>query len=102
MYRGTTPAHTFTTETDLSDAAVIYITYKQNGQNVLEKTKADITFDSEQSAYTMTVTLSQAETLAFDDSQVAIQIRARFDDGRAIASNVISVPVRQILKDGEI
>lgn len=102
MYRGTTPAHTFTTDTDLSEADVIYITYKQNGQIVLEKTKADITFDTVQQEYTMTVGLSQAETLALDDSQVAIQIRARFSDGRAIASNVISVPVRQILKDGEI
>lgn len=102
MYRGTTPSHTFTTATDISEASVVYITYKQHGQIVLEKTKEDITFASEGQAYTITVGLTQAETLAFDDSLVAVQIRARFEDARAIASNIINVPVNQILKDGEI
>ena len=102
MYRGTTPSNTFTTAVDISEAAVVYITYKQNGQVVLEKTLSDITFGTEGQTHTITVGLTQAETLAFDDSMVAIQIRARFGDGRAIASNIISAPVRQILKDGEI
>lgn len=102
MYRGTTPSNTFTTAVDISEAAVAYITYKQNGKNVLEKTKDDMTFGTEGQIHTITVGLTQAETLAFDDSMVAIQIRARFSDGRAIASNTISTTVHQILKDGEI
>lgn len=102
MYRGTTPTHIFTTDIDLSDADVVYITYKQNGQNVIEKAKADITFAAEGQTYTMSVGLTQDETLALDDTAVAVQIRARFGDGRAVASNVNTVPVRQILKDGVI
>lgn len=37
MRRGTTPTHTFTTDIDLTDAEVIYITYKQDGK--VDKTK---------------------------------------------------------------
>ena len=45
MYRGTTPTNTFRTTVDLSSAEVMYITYGQRGETVVEKEKADITFD---------------------------------------------------------
>ncbi len=102
MYRGTTPIHIFTTDIDLSEAAAVYITYKQNKHTVVEKTVNDIEFTSEGQTYTMTVGLTQKETLMFDSNPVAVQIRARFDDGRAIASNIVNASVSQILKDGVI
>lgn len=98
MIRGTTPINKFTTDTDLSNADKIYITYKQNGKTKVEKTKEDITFGEG----FLQVKLSQEETLGFSERSVDIQIRAKFLDGTAIASNIINTSVSKILKEGEI
>lgn len=99
MRRGTTPKHIFTTDLDLTDAEVLYITYKQRGKDVVEKELPDIEVTAEELA----VTLTQEETLSFaDPSEVQIQIRARFADGSAVASNIMKVPAEAILKDGVI
>ena len=45
--RGTTPINYFTVPIDLSEAAVVYLTYAQNGKMVVEKEKDDITFTAE-------------------------------------------------------
>lgn len=111
MYRGTTPTNTFRATVDLSEAEVVYITYGQRGNPVIEKTKADITFEppqeeqgtrSEPTVYTFTVQLTQEETLRFVDSDVYIQIRARFPGETAIASKIIKTSVEMVLKDGVI
>lgn len=99
MRRGTTPTHIFNTSTDLSDAEIIFVTYEQNGKQVIEKTKADVTFGQMQ----MQVKLTQEETLGFDiKAPVEIQIRAKFADGSAIASNIMRTSAQKILKEGEI
>lgn len=97
--RGTTPTHTFTTDVDLSEATEVYVTYSQNDKVIVEKTINDATISETK----LVVELSQKDTLLFDDRcKVEIQIRAIFVDGTAIASNIMSVPVGKILKDGEI
>lgn len=99
MRRGTTPVHIFTPDADLSAATVLYVTYEQRGETVLEKSleEVDVTESS------VTVALTQAETLAFDEAHpVRVQIRAGFADGTRIASNILKVSVGEILKDGEI
>lgn len=96
--RGTTPLHIITTDVDLSDAVVIYVTYKQKRDVVLEKTKEDM----EVSADGLRIHLTQEETLKFKASDVRIQIRARFEDGSAIASNIMVASIDEILKEGEI
>lgn len=99
MRRGTTPTNTFNTSVSLAEAEVIYITYQQKRQTVVEKTIDDITVTAD----ALTVELTQEETLLFDDRySVSIQIRARFPDGSAIASNIMTVPVGKILKGGAI
>lgn len=99
MYRGTTPTNTFRTgDLDLSTADAVYITYKQRGKVIAEKTKADCTFGEN----SVSVTLTQEDTLNFSESDVLIQIRARFPDGRAVASNIIETPALAILKEGVI
>lgn len=99
MRRGTTPTHIFNTSIDLSDADIIFVTYEQNGVQVIEKTKADIEF----SQLSIQVKLTQAETLAFDiKAPVEIQIRAKFPDGSAIASNIMRTTAQKILKEGAI
>lgn len=100
MRRGTTPTHIFKTSIDLTDAEVIFITYRQGKKNVLEKTKDDL---DEVTDEKIKVTLSQTDTLAFSVSgQVDIQIRARFPDGAAVASQVIRTDASIILKQGVI
>ena len=99
--RGTTPTHTFTVDVDLTQATALYITYKQNDKVVVEKSIEDCTITAE----TVTVELSQAESLKFNASSnlpVEIQIRAKFVDGTAIASNIMESDVGRILKGGEI
>ena len=99
MRRGTTPTHTITTDLDLTEAAVIFLTYKQCKHVVCEFERDRLTVESDQ----IQVTLTQAETLAFDDRKdVDIQIRARFPDGSAVASNIMTITVTEILKDGVI
>lgn len=103
--RGTTPTHTFTSSTDLSEATALYVTYQQGGKTVVEKSLEDIavTTDSDTGSCTMTVELSQEETLAFDEKkQVEIQVRAAFANGTALASNIINSSPARLLKEGVI
>lgn len=54
-------------------------------------------------ADSISVTLTQAETLMLmHDADVRMQIRAKFADGSAVASNIMQTTVSEILKDGEI
>ena len=99
MRRGTTPTHEFTTDTDLTSADVIYLTYKQGNHTVLELEKDRMTVTAE----SLSVTLTQEETLSFDQSlNFNIQIRARFPDQSAVASNIMNATAEAILKDGVI
>lgn len=101
IVRGTTPKHIFEVDRDLSDASVMFITYRQNGKNVVEKSLSDILVEPDQ----LTVELTQEDTLKFkgnDNDLVEIQIRVGFSDGARIASDIITTTAGRILKDGEI
>ena len=99
MRRGSTPTNVFTVPMDLHNATV-YIDYEQNGQIVLEKTNDDMTFDSD--PYTITIELSQEDTLKFKPGTVCVQIRYVFANGDADASNIIKTTFERIIKDGVI
>lgn len=98
MYRGTTPTNVFRTDVDLDNASVLFVSYKQNGKVVLEKSLEDVSIKKT----LVTVNLTQKETLLFQDGIVTIQIRAKFPDNTAIASNLIRTTAEEIVKDGEI
>ena len=99
MRRGTTPTHIFKTKVDLTQASEMFITYKQNSEVKVEKAIGDITIEEEQ----LTTTLTQAETLTFSTlGSVEIQVRVKFPDGKALASNIIKRPAGAILKEGII
>ena len=99
MRQWTTPINTFDTDIDLTDAEVIFITYEQGGTTVLEKTIDDVTVTEN----AVSVKLTQEETGMFDDSlKVKMQIRAKFPDGTAVASNKMETCVGEVLKTGEI
>ena len=98
MYRGTTPTNVFRTDVDLENASVLFVSYKQNGKVVLEKSLEDVSIKKT----LVTVNLTQKETLLFQDGIVTIQIRAKFPDNTAISSNLIRTSAEEIVKDGEI
>lgn len=107
MRRGTTPKNYFRTELDITGMAVMYITYKQSGKVAIEKSLEDITITTEteddKTIYVAEVELSQTDTLALSTiGDVEIQIRGRYPDGSAIASNIIKTKVCNILKEGII
>lgn len=107
MTRGTTPTHTFTLPDNLKTATIstLYITYAQHGETVLEKTLDDVTNNNG----VLTCKLTQADTLAFEVldqhcgcDKVDVQVRLKTSDGVAMASDIMSVTIMDILKDGEI
>lgn len=107
MTRGTTPTHTFTLPDDLTSATIsaLYITYAQGSKTVLEKTLSDVTINGG----VITCTLTQADTLKFEVldqhcgcDKVNIQVRIKTSDGVAMASDIMAIPISDILKDGEI
>lgn len=100
--RGTTPINTFKTSIDLTNANVIYITYSQLEQTVIEKTIEDIVSIN---ATSLSVKLTQKETLRLkSEYPVKIQIRAGFggDGGDRVRSNIMVTTVEPILKGGVI
>lgn len=103
MRRGSTPTNTFTLPMDLSQATV-YISYEQGNRIVIEKTNADLTFaeDQQTHTFTITLTLTQEDTLKFAPGNVNIQIRYVFANGDADASNIIRTTFERIIKDGVI
>lgn len=97
MRRGSTPTNTFSVDIDLRDAT-IFVDYEQKGNIVLEKTGDDLTVTED----SITLELSQEDTLKFVPGSVLIQIRYVFANGAADASNIISTTFERIIKDGEI
>lgn len=99
MRRGTTPTHIFETGIDLTSAVVLFVTYKQGKETVVERDIHSIEVEPDK----LTIKLTQEETLRFDlEKNSRIQCRAKFADGTAIASDILDVRVCDILKEGEI
>lgn len=99
MIRGTTPTLEFTIPFDTSLLAEAYVTLSQNQTVVIDKALEDCTCDDRK----LTVRLTQEETLKLDcNCKTEIQIRARTNSGDAIASDIITVNTKRILKDGVI
>lgn len=104
--RGTTPTQTFRAKIDLTDVSELFLTYVQDDMARFEKTLEDVTVEPiEEGDYKslVTVTLTQADTLALKaDDYYDIQARVKFPDGKALASDILNVPVLGILKEGII
>ena len=68
---------------------------------MLEKDLTDVTY--EQESGTITLPLSQEDTLLFSELEpVWVQIRLRDNLGNAVASEPMRVSVEEIFKDGVI
>lgn len=102
MYRGTTPTLYLELDTELELAdkiAEMWVTFKTPSVEVT-KTFSDILFDAEKNE--ITVTLTQDETLQFYKGNTEVQVRIRTTDGLAYATDIATLDVEKILKEGVI
>ena len=107
--RATTPLHTFTFEVDPFETYKrILISYAQDGKVVLNKTEADLFFEPPDETacgmtrWTASLRLTQEETNLFsadNKKPVTIQLRALTNADEAIASEMITVSVQDVLDD---
>lgn len=101
MRRGTTPTLTFTTPYAADIVESGYITFNQRGATVLDVPFSDSSVNVSDNA--ISITLTQEQTLAFSiAAPCQAQIRAILESGKAVASNIVQIPICAILKDGEI
>ena len=106
IIRGTTPTLTFNVKNeqlDLTDIAELWITFKSKpGVRLVEKnyTLEDVTVDDTEK--TITLNLSQDDTLSFADNNMLVQIRLKLNSGLAYASEIIDTDIGHILKEGVI
>ena len=106
MYRATTPKHIFAFDVDPETTfKQILITYSQGDQIVLEKTKADLTFDEERDCHNMYVCwlrLTQEEANLFDRNKSTayqVQVRVLTYSGEAVAFPIERRSVDAVLND---
>lgn len=97
MRRGSTPTNIFTVDIDLT-GATLFVSYEQGGTIIVEKTGKDLTV----TPTSITLSLTQEETLKFRSGEVLIQVRYVFPNGTADASNIIKTTFERIIKDGVI
>lgn len=98
MFRGTTPTFNFKLPIDTGTITKLSITFKQFDGLEIEKKLTDVTLNGD----TITVTLTESETLSLQAALVLeIQLRVGVGDAR-LTSQIFTVPVKQILKDGAL
>lgn len=99
MYRGTTPKFEFQLPIEAATITKLSITFRQPGGVAIEKTLDDVTV----SGQTITAALTEEETLSLRAAAPALEIQLRVGVGEArMASQVFSVPVQRVLKDGAL
>lgn len=97
MYRGTTPTFTFTLKFEANTIDLLNIAMAQNGNVKISKNKSDCTLDG----YTVSVTLTEAETLSLDEGTLSMQLRVGIGSSR-LASSIMTVPVENLLQGGAL
>ena len=100
MIRGTTPILNFTLPFEVSELSEYWITISQRYENIkIDKTSTDCTASGSE----ITLELTQEDTLMLIAGKpVYIQIRALTTADLAIASNMVTCDVGDILKEGVI
>lgn len=106
IYRGTTPSISLNvTGLDLSDASLwptVTVTV-ENGGSTFDVSRDELIIATADAGCSVTFTLTQHQTLLMNVLQKAlIQLRAKDADGHATATEIASVTVKDVVKDGEI
>lgn len=95
MYRGTNPIIKLELDLDTSLVADAYVTFVQ-GNTEITKPISECQCENK----TISTQLTQEDTLAFKVGGVQVQARIKLTDGTLLATNIITLPVEQILHDG--
>ena len=130
IVRGTTPYHTFIVPLTSQQIDEVYITYLQNGEVILDKTKSDVEIldvdletenahmedleeeiieeEIEPTLSQVTIHLTQEDTLKFkffpaaEKNVAVVQLRILDTDGEAYASDPVHERIYGVLKEGVI
>lgn len=100
MYRGTTPTLTFRLPIDTGSITVLSVAVAQGRQVKIEKTLSDVHLDGN----VISCTLTEDETLSLTAGasvEAKIQLRVGVGEQR-MASQIFTVPVERILRDGAL
>ena len=96
MTRGTTPTHEFRLPFNVSQVKEAMVIYAQNDIEVFRKETDDCSMEGE----TISVTLTQEETLMFNHKQnVQVQLRILTTENVALASTVSVISVQKCLNN---
>ena len=95
MYRASTPTHYFRLPYEADEIKEIRLTYSQNGDNLLMKTKDDLTHEDG----IWSVRLTQEETNLFSDAWANAQIRVLLKNGDSFPSGKFRLQVFDVLDD---
>lgn len=102
MYRGTTPTLTIKLNSDainFDDMDQIWITLRSG---TITKTFNKDRIIANKELGTLQVELTQKDTLAFPPGKVAVQLRILMTGGTSYASEIKTINMNPILKEGEI
>lgn len=85
MRQGTTPTHTFRLPCSVTEVKAARVTYAQDDKKVLEKTLDNCA----KSGSTLSVTLTQEETLSFKcNASAQVQVHILTTEGKSLVSNI--------------
>lgn len=106
IYRGTTPSIALNVHgidfTDQQTWPVVVVTLGY-GPRRIDFERSDLDIAKTDTGCTVTLALTQTQTLALGVMRpVLVQLRAKDAYGHAIATEIASVAVEDIVKDGEI
>lgn len=103
MIRGTTPTLTWkiTSELDFNTITEVWITMANfDTEETFEYSASEVAIDPE--LKTISVSLTQEDTLKFSDGEVELQLRLLDDKGMSYATEIYVTEMKRILKDGVI
>lgn len=100
MYRVTTPTHTYTLPIETSNCKEILVSYKQNNV-LLEKHYQDGTLPSGMTlnGNDVIVNLTQAETKAFKNGKIDVQVRVLTNANKAFASQMFTITHKDVINE---
>lgn len=98
MTRGTTTKLEFELPFSSDDVEEINIAFAEGHTLIFDLGKNKIEFDGNKAI----VSLSQSDTLKLPTGTVSVQMRVRTVDNEVIASEIMKISVKEILKEGEI
>ena len=102
LCRGTTPTVVIQVEDEDYDMTLIDVCHVtiQNDSGRNQKIFSDCSLDNENK--TISFVLSQEDTLNYEKGMINLQVRVKYKDGKADASDIFTGTMKQILEEGTI